>query len=112
MVRGGQLGRVEMAEVRLEVALDDGACVGHRRGRPPGRGLEPSVEQIGERAGSDPSPSGLGLHDLELATGEPPGAVDGLALPSGAPGSRIGAQVEAELPGVARPRRRIEPVPS
>jgi hypothetical protein len=53
-VGGVQLGQVEVAEVRPEVAVDDGAGVAHGGGRPAGRcGLEPLVEQIRERAGPD-----------------------------------------------------------
>jgi hypothetical protein len=104
-VGGGEFGQVEVAEVRPEVAVDDGAGVAHRGGRPVGRGgLEPSVEQISERAGADPGTTGLSHKVLELAAGEPLGAVDGLAQPPWAPCSRIGAQVDAKLPRVAAAR--------
>jgi hypothetical protein len=56
-IRGGQLGQVEVAEVRLQVALDDRPRVAHDGGGPPGRcRLEPVVEQVSQCAGPDPCP--------------------------------------------------------
>jgi hypothetical protein len=98
-VRSGQLRQVEVAEMRLEMALDDGADMAHggsRRAR--GRGLDPLVEQVGERASPDPSAARLGDQLLELLASEPTGAIDGLAEPSLPPRRRIGAEVDAELP--------------
>ena len=59
-VRCGELGQVEVTEVWPEVALDDGARMAHRGGRPAGRGgFEPPVEQVAEGAGPDLGPTGL-----------------------------------------------------
>ena len=101
-VRSGQLGQVEVAEMRLEMALDDGAGMAHGGSEPARRrGLDPLVEQVSERAGPDPSAARLGDQLLELPASEPAGAMDGLAEPSRPPRRRIGAEVDTELPGVA-----------
>jgi hypothetical protein len=91
-----ELGQVEVADVRLEVAVDDGAGVAHCRGRPAGRGgLEPLVEQTRECAGSYPSPTGLGHQLLKLSAGEAIGAVDRLGQPSLPPSIGVDALVDA-----------------
>jgi hypothetical protein len=67
----GELGHVQMAEMRGEIAVDHGAGVAGSGYCPAGRcGLEPAVKQIGEGAGSDPGPTSLGDQVLELPAGE------------------------------------------
>jgi hypothetical protein len=100
-VRGGELGEIEVTEVRLDVAVDDGSRMAHRGSRPAcGRGPEPLIEKVSKRPGPDPSPAGLGDEVLELPTGEALGAMDRPAEPPGAPRLRIGAEIDPELPGV------------
>jgi hypothetical protein len=90
--------------MRLEMALDDGTGVAHGGSGPArGRGLDPLVEQLSERAGPDPSAARLGDQVLELLASVPAGAMDGLAEPSRPPRRRIGAKGRR---GAARSRDR------
>ena len=59
-VLGRDLPHGEMPEVRLQIAIDDGARVAGGGDSPPGGGdLEPVLEQIEDGARAEPPPAGL-----------------------------------------------------
>lgn len=89
-----------MPEVRLQMEVDDRARVAQRWGRPARRGrIEPTLQQVGERAGANPSLSDLDEEILELATSEALRPVYGLGDPPLVTAS-VDPLVDAELPGI------------
>jgi hypothetical protein len=82
----------------------------HSGQSPPGRGgLEPSVQEVSQRARSEACVAGLLDQLLELCLRESPAAVDRPGRPPLPAGLGVSSQVQAELPGIPPPWR--DPTP-
>jgi hypothetical protein len=96
---GGQLVHRQVPQERLEVTLDDAAVLAQRRSRPAGRGVgQPTLEQVGDRPGSQPGIPGLLDELVQLSSGVPSGAVNGLGCPPLFTGVGVDTEVDAQLP--------------
>ena len=103
-VDGRQLLDVEVAEVWLQVDVDDRAGVADGRGCPCRRGCqEPLIQKIGHAPCPEPRSAG-GLHELvELGESETLRPMHGLGQPSAPTGVGVGSHVRAQFPRLDAP---------
>jgi hypothetical protein len=94
----------QLAEQRREVTLDDAAVPPQRRCRPTRRGVrQPTVEEVGDRACSQPGVAGLIDELAQPFSGVPSGALHRLGGPPLLAGVGVDTEVNRRLPA-ARPR--------
>lgn len=100
----GELVDGQVAQVRLEVMLDDAARLTQGGGRPRRRRMrQPAVEKIGDGAGAQAGVAGL-LDELgEAGRRVATCAVHSLGRPSLAAALWVDAEIDAQLPAVDAP---------
>src|SRR5271166_4451805 len=100
-VRRGELGDRQVAEMPLEVVLDEALSLSPRARRPTARcRLEPAIEQVGNGAVVDPGEGGFVCEPIELSAGGSLASPDGSGRPALTAALRVHSHVDAQLPAV------------